>query len=105
MLYGIVRSPCSFFDTTPSGQLISKFSNDLGVMDNSLAFVMIDIIQGPIVTAILVSNIFSINLYFLIPGLINLVFIISYFLYCKNSIVEVKQMNLRSRSPMLNQLS
>jgi hypothetical protein len=42
MVNGIVRSPGSFFDITPSGLLINKFSNDLGILDNSLAQCLID---------------------------------------------------------------
>jgi len=42
MINGIVRSPASFFDTTPSGMIINKFSNDLGVLDNSLSSSMVE---------------------------------------------------------------
>lgn len=42
MINAIVRSPGSFFDTTPSGILTNKFSNDLGVIDNGLILMMID---------------------------------------------------------------
>ena len=44
MLYGMVRSPASYFDVTPSGQLISRFSNDMGILDNSLTHVLTDAI-------------------------------------------------------------
>ena len=37
MVMGMVRSPLSYFDVTPSGQITNKFSNDLGVMDGQLA--------------------------------------------------------------------
>ncbi len=40
MIRAIMRSPASFFDSTPSGILINKFSNDLGVIDSSLITVM-----------------------------------------------------------------
>jgi hypothetical protein len=42
MVNGIVRSPASFFDVTPSGMLINKFSNDLSILDNALALTLID---------------------------------------------------------------
>lgn len=42
MINGIVRSPAEFFDVTPSGTLINKFSNDLGILDNGLAYAIID---------------------------------------------------------------
>ena len=37
MVMGIVRSPLSYFDVTPSGQITNKFSNDLGILDNEVA--------------------------------------------------------------------
>jgi ATP-binding cassette subfamily C (CFTR/MRP) protein 4 len=42
MVNGIVRSPGAFFDVTPSGVLINKFSNDLGILDNALPMALID---------------------------------------------------------------
>ena len=42
MIQAIVRSPSKFFDKTPSGTLINKFSNDLGIIDNTMVFGLID---------------------------------------------------------------
>ena len=36
MLYNIMRSPMSFFDTTPSGRIVNRFSSDVAVVDNNL---------------------------------------------------------------------
>ena len=80
MIYGLVRSPSYYFDIIPSGKLNNKFSNDLGIMDNMLAFVLTDSIQGPIVSMVLIANVFSINQYFLIPGFIDIIFIIIFFI-------------------------
>ena len=102
MVHGLVRSPSYFFDITPTGRLNNKFSNDLGVMDNTLAFVLTDSLEGPIVSIVLLVNVFTINVYFLIPGIINIVFLISYFIYCKYPIVGVKQLDLRLKSPVFN---
>lgn len=41
MVNRIVRSPASFFDRIPAGVLTYKFSSDLGILDNSLAFALI----------------------------------------------------------------
>ena len=102
MIHGLVRSPSSYFDTTPTGQLNNKFSNDLGIMDNTLVFVLTDAIQGPIVSLILIGNVFQINLYFLIPGLLNIIFVIFFFIYCKKAIISVKQLDLKLKSPVFN---
>lgn len=44
MIHGLVRCPSSYFDTTPTGRLVNKFSNDLGILDNTLTFVFTDMI-------------------------------------------------------------
>ena len=80
-------SPCSYFDITPSGRLNNKFSNDLGIMDNLLAFFLLDSIEGIILCLILIANVFSINLYFLIPGILNIIFVVGFYLYCKKAII------------------
>ncbi len=102
MIHGVVRSPSWYFDVTPTGRLNNKFSNDLGIMDNMLAFILTDSIEGPIISIVLLVNIFSINLWFLIPGILNLVFIVVYFIYCKSVIVTVKQLDLKLKSPVFN---
>lgn len=39
-LRGVIRSPISFFDTTPIGRMLSRFSKDQDVMDTQLANAM-----------------------------------------------------------------
>lgn len=102
MIHGLVRSPCSYFDITPTGRLNNKFSNDLGIMDNIIAFVLVDVIEGPINFLIIFANIVSINVYVLIPGLLNLIFIIVFFLYCKKVILAIKQLDLKLKSPVFS---
>jgi ABC-type multidrug transport system fused ATPase/permease subunit len=96
MIHGLVRSPSYYFDITPTGRLNNKFSNDLGILDNMLSFVLTDAVEGPIVSIVLLANVFSINLYFII------VFIIFFFIYCKRAIVDMKQLDLRLKSPVFN---
>jgi ABC-type multidrug transport system fused ATPase/permease subunit len=83
MINGLVRSPCSFFDSTPSGQLNNKFSNDLGVLDNNLSFGMIDALEGPILGILALINVCQINVYFVIPSVIMLVILILFFNYSR----------------------
>lgn len=83
MIHSLVRSPSSYFDITPTGQLNNKFSNDLGIMDGMLAQILKDSLEGPIFCLIMLLNVFSINLYFLIPGVLNIVFVVWFYLYCK----------------------
>ena len=105
MIHGLVRSPCTYFDQTPTGQLTNKFSNDLGVLDNALAFNLVDIFEGPLIMCVLLVNIFSIDLFFLIPGFLSAIFISIAFLFCKQPIVEAKQLDLRLKSPIYSMVN
>lgn len=102
MIHGLVRSPSWYFDITPTGRLNNKFSNDLGIMDGTLAGILSDAIEGPIISLILVANVFSINIYFMIPGLIDIVFVVAFFLFCKNGIILAKQLDLRLKTPVFH---
>lgn len=42
MLRAIVWAPVLFFDTTPAGRIIARFSKDIDVMDTSLPFQIAD---------------------------------------------------------------
>ena len=104
MVLGLVRSPSWYFDVTPSGDIINKFSNDLGILDSNLNFALMDSIEGPIISLILLSNIFSIDLFFFIPGLLNIAFLVFYFMYCKNVIIASKQLDLRTKTPVFSRV-
>jgi ABC-type multidrug transport system fused ATPase/permease subunit len=67
MIQGLIRSPSYYFDITSTGRLNNKFSNDLGILDNILSFVLTDSIEVPIISIILLVNVFSIDIYFIIP--------------------------------------
>lgn len=42
MLNGIMRAPLFFFDVTPAGRILSRFSKDVDIMDTSLPFYVSD---------------------------------------------------------------
>ncbi len=100
MIHTLVRCPSSYFDVTPNGRLLNNFSNDFGILDNTLAFILLDVIEGPITGIIMLANIFQINPLFIPPGVISIGCLIFFFFYCKTPIVESKQLDLRTKTPV-----
>ena len=45
ILFNILRSPMSFFDTTPVGRVLNRFGKDVDVLDNVLAFIIRGVIM------------------------------------------------------------
>lgn len=103
MLVGLLRSPTRYFDATPTGRLINRFSNDLSILDGSLAYTLIDTIEGPIITLVMLGNLIQINPYFAIATALNLVFQGWWFFYCKRTIIQAKQLDLRMKSPVFSE--
>lgn len=40
MLSGIIRAPLQFFDSTPTGRVLARFSKDVEVLDATLPYVI-----------------------------------------------------------------
>ena len=102
MINGIVRSPGSFFDTTPSGMLINKFSNDLGILDNSLSSSMIDMFEGPALSLVALVNICQIDLFFIPPTIVILICVFLFFSYARPAIIQCRQKDLKNKSPIFH---
>ena len=105
MVYSLVRSHSYYFDITPPGRLSNKFSNDLGILDNTFVFVLQSALEGPILTIVLIINISQINPYFIIAGVVGLVGLVAWLVFMKPIILESKQLDLKMKSPVFNQLS
>jgi hypothetical protein len=105
MINGIVRSPASFFDATPSALLVSKFSNDLGILDNMLPIILIDTMEGPTSMLVTIVNICSTYPSFILPSLVVVTCGILFFLYSRLPIVQCRMLDLANKNPVFHTYS
>ena len=104
MMMGILRSPFSYFDVTPSGQLANNFSNDLGILDNEVGETFVTVVERTILWVVMSANIMKMDLVYLFSVGGCLAFIIFIFFYCKAAIMGAKQLNLKLKSPIFTHL-
>jgi len=105
VLRSVLRAPMSFFDTTPTGRILSRFSKDIFSVDQELAefidifiFIVIQLIVV-IATIIIVTPFFAVVLPFL------LFFYFRAMNYFRQVSRETKRLDSVSRSPVFAQFS
>lgn len=96
----VLRAPMSFFDTTPLGRILNRFSRDQDTIDNQL-YETLRITITLFVTGIFTFAVIAVvNYYFIIPfiPIIYLYYLIQ--AYYRSTSRELKRLDAISRSPI-----
>jgi len=105
LVTSVLRAPMSFFDTTPTGRLLSRFSKDIHTIDHELTeffdFVLSLVLQLVVImiTIIFVTPWFTIVL---VPLIVLYIRIMNHF---RNVSRETKRLESLSRTPVYNHFS
>lgn len=105
MLDGMLKYPVQFFDTNPVGRILNRFTNDLGVLDAVLPFVLKDILDDifSIISSLITISISSPLI--LLP--IFFILVIAGFLtkFCYEAVKQTRDYDLDSKSPLYSLFS
>ncbi|KAK6465777.1 hypothetical protein DFJ63DRAFT_292765 [Scheffersomyces coipomensis] len=104
MARNVLRSPMSFFDTTPVGRILNRFSEDINVIDDQLSYLLLGVLK-------FASNTFGILAVVVInfPVMILVIAVLFYFYnklreYYIPSARELKRLASANRSPVYSHL-
>ncbi|XP_066494056.1 ATP-binding cassette sub-family C member 12-like [Tiliqua scincoides] len=95
----ILQSPMSFFDTTPTGRVMNRFSKDMDELDVRLPFYAENFLQQFFMVISIIVIIAIVFPYLLIAAAILTIIFILLFLIFQNTIRELKRIENVSRSP------
>ncbi|XP_043101407.1 ATP-binding cassette sub-family C member 12 [Puntigrus tetrazona] len=102
MFKRILGSPMSFYDTTPTGRLVNRFSKDQDEVDAVLPFNMENFLQFCLTVAFTIVTICVVFPYLLIAvGILTVIFAIILYVF-QRSIRQMKRMENVSRSPWIS---
>ncbi|CAG5119030.1 unnamed protein product [Candidula unifasciata] len=105
MLARMLHAPMSFFDTTPMGRIINRFSKDLDDVDNEIpmTFIMwMDCVFFVASTIIVISYSTPIFLAFLLPIGVLYYFVQRFYIATSR---QLKRLGSKTRSPIFNHFS
>ncbi|KAG0311608.1 hypothetical protein BGZ99_010061 [Dissophora globulifera] len=100
LLSSLLRQPMSFFDTTPVGRIINRFSSDVNSVDNSLIWSFIDVVRCPVAiggTLIVISTSTPLFLVVVPPMALAYLYIQAYYV---SSSQPLKRFMSVSKSPL-----
>jgi ATP-binding cassette, subfamily C (CFTR/MRP), member 4 len=104
LIEAVLRSPVLFFDQTPTGRIINRFSNDISVMDNVVLPCIQDVFDIFFITLILIITIL-INSPILIITCSILIILLAYFMkFSKPVLFECRNLDLRHKTPIVTVL-
>lgn len=104
MFKSILRSPLTFFDVTPAGRILNRFSRDLDELDIRIPFYLEFVMQGVLSVlgqAILVCTIYA---WFTIPLVIVAVLFIIIDIFLNAGVRELKRIDNMRKSPVIQHI-
>jgi len=94
-----------FFDQTPSGTILNRFSNDLGILDSSNATLMPFVFDGCLYIFLRLCTLVILNPALIVPTIIVLYFSFKVRKFLERPVMETKRIDLSSKSPMYSEIS
>lgn len=96
----VLRAKMLFFESNPSGRIISRFSTDIGILDNFVPFLAVLMSQGILRALSVVITITIVNPYLIIPAILGLIYMNYVSKSGLKSMLESQRLTLLQQGPI-----
>ncbi|XP_056639846.1 ATP-binding cassette sub-family C member 4-like isoform X1 [Diorhabda sublineata] len=104
MFGNVLEAPMRFFDTNPSGRILSRFSNDMGIIDELLPRALLDAVQIFLVLLGILILVFIKIPWMIVPALVlGVLFYYFRIVFLKTS-QDIKRLEGVNRAPVFSHL-
>ena len=100
MTQTVIRAKILFFDSNPTGRIISRFSKDLGILDYYIPSISILTTHGLLRTGTVVITVIFVNPWLVIPSIFSFVYMISVSKKGLKPMIEAQRLDLLYYSPI-----
>ncbi|XP_074034740.1 ATP-binding cassette sub-family C member 4 isoform X2 [Leptinotarsa decemlineata] len=105
MFHSLLNAPMRFFDTTPSGKILNRFSKDMGAIDETLPRVMLDAIQIFLVMCGNLVNIGVTNPYMIIAMVLLGLLFLKIRQWFISTMMDIRHLESLTKSPVFSQIT
>lgn len=102
MLFAVLRAPVRFFDTSPTGRILNRFSMDVDSMDERLPRDLLDVLRSVVFTCIAIVLVSLLNFWVAIPAVPIVILVGLLCHYFLRTSRETKRLSLITASPVFS---
>jgi ABC-type multidrug transport system fused ATPase/permease subunit len=102
MILSITRSPLRLFDEVGTGAFLSRFSNDLGILDSLFSTILIYLLEDIATEVVMLFNLISINLLYIISLILCFSVIMWFFKWSLDGMIKLKELALQEKNQIFS---
>lgn len=102
MINALIRSTVLFFDINPSGRILNRFANDLGVLDKNNARMTFELLDSFVSHFSLLITVCLISPLIFIPTVIVIYVLFKARMFFDKPLMMTKKLELATKSPMIS---
>ena len=98
----MLKAPVRFFDTSPTGRILNRFSSDVDCLDDKVQRCLLEVLQKLVFTSFAILVVSFENVWVIIPAVPVVVVICLFCRYYLRTSRETKRLSLVTASPVFS---